>query len=98
MTPQTEPHMAAKSKGGGTMRHASIGGIAALAVVFGVGSATAQQIGARLGHCTAPTSDVAHSAELTKEAIERTSNGRVTVQIFGGCQLGSLAAMISQIQ
>jgi C4-dicarboxylate-binding protein DctP len=80
------------------MRHASIGGIAALAVVFGVGSATAQQIGARLGHCTAPTSDVAHSAELTKEAIERTSNGRVTVQIFGGCQLGSLAAMISQIQ
>jgi len=80
------------------MRHASTAGIAALAVVFGVGSAAAQQISARLGHCTAPTSDVAHAAELTKEAIERTSSGRITVQIFGGCQLGAIAAMVSQIQ
>ena len=62
------------------------------------GEAAAQQINARLGHCTATADSVHQSAVLTKEAFERLSNGRLTLTIFGGCQLGTLGGMLNQVQ
>ena len=79
------------------MRHlSSIAATAAVAAALYTGTANAQQINARLGHCVAPTDSVAMSSEFTKQALERLSNGRLTVTIFGGCQLGSLSAMLEQ--
>jgi C4-dicarboxylate-binding protein DctP len=64
---------------------------------FGAGSAGAQQINARLGHCTAEADSIHQSAALTKAAFERMSNNRLTLTIFGGCQLGSIPSMIEQL-
>lgn len=71
---------------------------AALAAVLAAGAASAQQINARLGHCASEADSIHQSAVLTKAAFERMSNGRLTLTIFGGCQLGSVGAMISQLQ
>ena len=71
---------------------------AAIAAVLAAGAASAQQINARLGHCASEADSIHQSAVLTKAAFERMSNGRLTLSIFGGCQLGSVGAMISQIQ
>ena len=71
--------------------------LAVSVAAFGVG-ASAQQINARLGHCTSNADSVHQSALLTKAAFERLSNGRLTLTIFGQCQLGNLASMLSQTQ
>jgi C4-dicarboxylate-binding protein DctP len=76
------------------MKHLLAG--AALAALAAT-SANAQQINARLGHCTAEADSIHQSAVLTKQAFERMSNGRLTLTIFGGCQLGSIPSMIEQL-
>ena len=71
---------------------------AAIAAALGADAANAQQINARLGHCTAATDSIHQSGELTKAAYEKMSGGKLTATIFPSCQLGAIPAMIEQLQ
>jgi TRAP-type transport system periplasmic protein len=71
---------------------------AAIATGLAAGPADAQQINARLGHCTAEADSIHQSAALTKAAFERLSGGKLTLTIFPSCQLGSIPSMIEQLQ
>lgn len=43
----------------------------------------------RLGHPMAPGNNVTMGYEKFKELVEKKSNKKIRIQIFGNCQLGS---------
>ena len=70
----------------------ALAGLTCLALTLGIGTtvvAADKPIILRLGHPMAPGNNVTVGYEKFKELVEKKSNNKIKIQIFGNCQLGS---------
>ncbi len=71
---------------------------AVAALSLSAAGASAQTMNLKLGFATAPTSPYGYAAKIFADEVKEKSNGRITIEVFPGSQLGGEREMLESLQ